>query len=272
MRPLHRRTFLFVTPAAAFGASALCAAGVDTPTSPTLSPTFPHFPGQDPAVVKEVVGLAHRDLDGVKKLVERQPALAKCAWDWAYGDWESALGAASHTGQREIALYLIEKGARPDIFTFAMLGNLPAVKAMIEGSPGSPGVQKIPGPHGIPLLAHAEAGGDAAKPVYDYLLSLGDAGQRLPAEPLADDERAKYLGVYTFGPHERDRVEIKPGKPSPLTIERPGTSPRNLFYRGDQVFRPVGAPEVRVRFIIENGRATKIEFFDPDLYLTATRD
>lgn len=268
MRQLHRRTFLLATPAAALGASALSAAGADTP-APSLAPVLPHFPGQDPAVVREVVGLAHSDLEGVKKRVERQPALAKAAWDWAYGDWETALGAASHTGQREIALYLIEKGARPDIFTFAMLGNLPAVKAMIEGSPG---VQEIPGPHDIPLLAHAEAGGEAAKPVYDYLLSLGDAGQREPSKPLTDDERAKYLGVYTFGPHATDRLEVKPAKQAPLNVERPGTNPRNIFFLGENTFRPVGASEVRIRFTIEGGRATKIEFFDPDLYLIATRE
>jgi hypothetical protein len=34
--------------------------------------------------------------------------LARAAWDWGFGDWETALGAASHMGSRPI---------RPDQFT-----------------------------------------------------------------------------------------------------------------------------------------------------------
>ena len=43
-----------------------------------------------------------------------------------------------------------------------MLGQLDVVKAFIDASPG---VQRIHGPHGITLLAHARAGGEKAKPV-----------------------------------------------------------------------------------------------------------
>ena len=58
-------------------------------------------PRQDPAVVREVVGVSHRDLARVRELVERQPALANATIDWGFGDWESALGAASHVGRRD---------------------------------------------------------------------------------------------------------------------------------------------------------------------------
>src|SRR5262245_22599514 len=55
-----------------------------------------NFPAQDPDLAREVVGKSHRDLDGIKRLVEKRPALAKATWDWGFGDWETALGAASH--------------------------------------------------------------------------------------------------------------------------------------------------------------------------------
>ncbi|HVZ94458.1 MAG TPA: hypothetical protein VG797_08105 [Phycisphaerales bacterium] len=268
---LSRRGFLIVTPAAGLGviaANSVLAGESDRATCAVSGPTSSHFPAQDPALVKEVVGLSHRSLEGVRKLVERQPTLAKAAWDWGFGDWETALGAASHTGQREIALYLIEHGARPDIFTFAMLGNLEAVKAMVTGSPG---IQRLPGPHGIPLLAHAEAGDEAAKPVFDYLSSLGDAGIRYQPSPLSEEEVARYIGVYSFGTGATDRVEVKAGKKTPLTLERAGGSALNLFYKGNGEFHPPGAPAVRIRFVMEGERAARVEFLDPDLYLAATR-
>ncbi|HWA33615.1 MAG TPA: hypothetical protein VG737_05775, partial [Cyclobacteriaceae bacterium] len=106
----------------------------------------PYFPSQDPQLVQEMVLVSHGQTDKVKELLAAHPELAKASWDWGYGDWETAIGAASHTGSKEIAELLMAHGARPDIFTFAMLGNLPAVKAMVEGNPG---VQEIKGPHGI---------------------------------------------------------------------------------------------------------------------------
>ena len=56
------------------------------------------LPHQDPALVKETVGVSHADVKRVRELVERQPALANAVVDWGFGDWETALGAASHMG------------------------------------------------------------------------------------------------------------------------------------------------------------------------------
>jgi hypothetical protein len=50
-----------------------------------------------------------------------------------------------------------------------MLGNLAVVKAALEAYPEA---VNTPGPHGIPLITHAEAGGADAKAVLDYLESL----------------------------------------------------------------------------------------------------
>src|SRR5262249_11233586 len=102
------------------------------------------FPSQDPDLVKETVIAAHGNLSRVRELVEARPALAKATNDWGYGDWESALGGASHMGNREIAELLLRFGATPTIFSAAMLGQLDVVRAFVTMSPGA---QRIRGPH-----------------------------------------------------------------------------------------------------------------------------
>lgn len=110
------------------------------------------FPTQPPELVREMVTVSHYDLHHVKELVESRPSLARAAWDWGFGDWETALGAASHMGNRPITEYLISKGARPSLFSSAMLGHLEVIKAFVAAQPG---VQRIRGPHSISLLAHS---------------------------------------------------------------------------------------------------------------------
>lgn len=123
----------------------------------------------DLKMVEEFVGKAHSDLGRVEQLLDREPALINAAWDWGGGDWETALGAASHMGRKDIANYLIEKGARIDLFAAAMLGKLEIVKSVLMVYPQA---RNVPGPHGIPLIAHAEIGGDDAKVVFDFLRSF----------------------------------------------------------------------------------------------------
>jgi hypothetical protein len=120
-------------------------------------------------LVQDFVGKAHADLEGVKNLLTREPALINSAWDWGGGDWETGLGAAAHMGRRDIASYLLDNGARLDLFAAAMLGNLGIVKATLETYPET---LDTPGPHGIPLIAHAQAGGNEAIQVFEYLKSL----------------------------------------------------------------------------------------------------
>jgi hypothetical protein len=157
-----------------------------------VADTFPH---QAPAMVREAVVTSHGNITRLRALVDAHPALARAAYDWGFGDWEDCLGAASHVGNREIAEYLISKGARPTIFSATMLGQLDAVKAFIAAQPG---VQRIPGPHSIPLLAHARAGGPAAAAVVSYLEGLGDAGSPT-TEPISDEEKTALVGTYVFG-------------------------------------------------------------------------
>ena len=118
------------------------------------------------SLVEEFVGASHGNFSRVKELLEAEPALANAAWDWGGGDFETALGAASHMGNKQIANYLLEHGARLDIFAAAMLGKLDVVKAALEAYPDA---INTPGPHGIPLVDHAEAGGEQAQLVVAYL-------------------------------------------------------------------------------------------------------
>lgn len=120
-------------------------------------------------LVQEFVGNAHGDLNRVRELLAREPALVNACWDWGGGDFETGLGAAAHMGRRDIAEYLLEKGARLDLFAAAMLGRLEIVQAVLQAFPAA---ILTPGPHGIPLITHAKAGGEEAKSVLAYLESL----------------------------------------------------------------------------------------------------
>jgi len=120
----------------------------------------------DSDLVREFVGNAHSDLDAVQNALAGQPTLVNAAWDWGGGDWETALGAAGHVGRRDIAELLLAHGARLDVFVAAMLGELDVVRAMLTTHPE---MREAKGPHGIPLRAHAEAGGEQAREVVELL-------------------------------------------------------------------------------------------------------
>ena len=102
---------------------------------------------------QEFVGNAHGDLEAVRAALESDPTLANAAWDWGDGDWETALGAASHMHRRDIAELLLAHGARLDVFAAAMLGDVEVVRAVLEAHPE---MRDAKGPHGIPLAAHAQ--------------------------------------------------------------------------------------------------------------------
>jgi hypothetical protein len=242
------------------------------PTSAAASSPLPDtFPAEPPELVREMVGVSHFNLARVGELVEARPALARATWDWGFGDFESALGAASHVGNREIAELLIAHGARPDLFSATMLGQLEVVKAWIAASPG---IQKITGPHGITLLSHAKAGGERALPVLSYLETLGDADPKLAIQPLADADRDALLGSYVFGPGKQEVLVVEMAKVSAagksLAVRRGDGTPRALAHRGERAFSPAGAEAVRLRFSAETPAST-LTVWDPDLLVTAKR-
>ena len=277
-RVVSRRLFLgtgsaLIVPALPIIPSIAAAAQPAPASGPAASgaAVAPSFPTQDPALVREMVGVSHGNLARVKELVERQPALARAAYDWGFGDWESALDAASHVGNRDIALFLLANGARPTIFSAAMLGQLDVVKAFVAAAPG---IQRTLGPHGITLLSHAAAGRDEAKPVLAYLEQLGDANPRLESTPLTDLEIAALSGTYHYGPGATERIVIDAVK-GHLGFLRAAASRRGLLVRGPREFSPVGAPAVRIRFEMEGegaaARAVRLTVHDPGVMLTATR-
>lgn len=120
-------------------------------------------------LVQDWVVFAHMDLPMVKKLLEREPGLLNAAMDWGGGDWETALGAASHMGRHDIAGFLLEKGARIDIFCAAMMGLTDAVKSFLTMQPA---LIDAKGPHGFSLHFHAQVGGDRSAKTLDYLQSV----------------------------------------------------------------------------------------------------
>ena len=123
-------------------------------------------PALDSEAVNEFVAKAHGDLDYVRSALAAESGLLNAAWDWGGGDWETALGAAGHMGRRDIAEFLLGEGARIDVYVAAMLGDVATVRAILDAHPEA---RDAPGPHGIPLRAHAEAGGEQALAVLELL-------------------------------------------------------------------------------------------------------
>jgi hypothetical protein len=178
--PISRRQFT----AAATGLAVSSAAGADEKPNPPAGPIEAPFerdyaaPGFKPSwkkpqinrlLVQDFVIYAHSDLAMTKSLLEKEPALLNATMDWGAGDWETGLGGASHMGRRDIAGFLLERGARIDIFCAAMLGLLDAVKAFLTLQPK---LIDARGPHGFTLHFHAQVGGKDSERVLDYLQSV----------------------------------------------------------------------------------------------------
>jgi hypothetical protein len=264
--PLSRRGFLGLAPAVSF--TALSSQLVVAQDAPKAAGAGATFPAHDATVVKEIVSVSHGNLARVKELVSARPALARTSWDWGYGDWETPIDAASHVGNRPIAEYLIANGARPTIYTAAMMGLLAMVKGWIESVPG---VQRNRGPHGITLLAHAKAGGAGAADVLKYLESLGDADPRYTDLPVPEADQAAIEGEYAFGPGPTERLKVAKNARGSLVIQRIGQVERGLAHQGGLAFIPAGAEAVRVRFDVAGGKALTLAVEDGPFVVRAQR-
>ena len=260
---LTRRTFFSLT--SAVGLSSLAAKTWAQPAAeaPPAINAADAFPQQDPNLVREIVGASHGNFARVREAVEKQPALARASVDWGFGDWETCIDAAAHVGHKPIAEFLLAHGARPTIFSAAMMGQLDVVKAFIAARPG---IQKTYGPHGITLMSHARAGGAAA--VVDYLKGVGDTDIPLPSTLIAPADRDSLVGKYVYGPGPRDYFAIDVQRDA-LGIDRPsGPSRRGLIHTGNLVFFPVGVPSVKIAFSNDGKQLT---IADPDVIVTAKR-
>ena len=121
-------------------------------------------------VVKEFVTAGHSDLSKVKEMLAEHPNLISSRYDWGKGDFEEAIEGAGHLGDKEIAEYLINQGARVNLFVLTMLGKTHLVKPVIEEYPQ---LLMAKGAHGFTLLHHAKVGGDNSKELFDYLNEKG---------------------------------------------------------------------------------------------------
>ncbi len=121
-------------------------------------------------LVKEFVIAGHFDLNKVKNMLVDYPNLIYSRYDWGNGDFEEAIEGAGHKGNKEVANYLIEKGARVNLFVLTMLGKTDLVKPILEAYPN---LIFSKGPHGLTLLHHAEIGGEESKELFDYLQMKG---------------------------------------------------------------------------------------------------
>jgi hypothetical protein len=145
---------------AAFVTGPRDAAALQATTPPPRPPALPSDQ------VQRFVVAAHGDLDATRSMLDAEPRLIRATWDWGAGDFETALGGAAHMGRRDIAEFLLTRGATMDLFAATMLGELAIVRAALETRPT---LARVPGPHGIPLVAHARAGGPAASHVLEYV-------------------------------------------------------------------------------------------------------
>lgn len=264
-----RRVFLGST--SAFGVAGLLGLppepALGLSTRPSTTNIDDGFPRQDLSAVEAVVSFSHFHLEKVKELVTSRPALAKASWDWGFGDWESAIGAASHRGQTAIAEFLMEHGARPTIFTFAMLGKVDVVRSTITAQPG---IQRTHGPHGFTLMYHAKIGGTQAESVVAYLEEVGDADIGEQDEPIPEDEQRQILGTYVYGDSKDEQIQILVER-GELRIKRIGRVGRRLARTGVRQYHPTGAPDVRIRFDRSSEPASKLTIEDAALSLVAER-
>ena len=281
--PFERRRFLKTTALSLFGITSLGYASANgllpVITIPTDDdPLFYRYPAINDTLVSSVVGASHFDFDKVKALVTQRPELAIASWDWGFGDAETALGAASHVGRRDIAELLMSYGARPDIFTFTMMGMLKSVQEIIETVPG---IQNHRGPHDITLLQHAKnrltnkniLATDSVNvtKVISYLESLGNADEKPKSLEINEEEKKKFLGEYRFGDIEGEVLFVELHRQGFLQLGRKGSSGRGLRKVDENTFSPAGAPSVKVIFKIKDDQAISLSIHEPEPLVIAVR-
>lgn len=121
-------------------------------------------------MIEEFVKAGHNDLKKVKAMLKKEPNLIYARHDWGNGDFEEAIEGAGHVGDKEIANYLIEQGARVNLFVLTMLGKKDIVIPALEEYPN---LIQAKGPHGFTLLHHAKVGGKDSEDVYNFLKEKG---------------------------------------------------------------------------------------------------
>lgn len=190
--------------------------------------------------VFEFVRGAHTDLEGTKKLLTAEPRLLRATYEWAPGDFESAIGAAAHSGSVDIVEFLLSAGGSYSIFVAAVLGHVDTVKAFVTRSPELVNCQ---GPHGIPLLSHALAGGEQAADVADLLMEHGAEAEEAWDDLEIDAALAGFaVGKYQIARSGRTIAFEIVKEESQLFIVVMEREKKRLLYQGQNRFNIEGTP------------------------------
>ncbi len=156
--------------------------------------------------INPFVTLAHFHFEKVKELVGATPELldTRASWD------ETAIEAASHTGQLPMAEWLAERGSAVSTCTAVLLGNAALVKAQIAADPLAVHER---GAHDIAILAYAAYGKEQAG-IAETLLNAGAnvQGKALGLTPLHLAAQKGYIDLAeVLIAHEADiNASVKP--------------------------------------------------------------
>lgn len=126
-------------------------------------------------VINEFVVASHFDMPKVREMLEKQPLLLNENAEWI----ETPVQAAAHVGNREIAEFLLAKGAPLDICTAAMLGQVDTVKSMLAADPE---LKDATGAHNLGVLFYPAIAGnmEIAEILYAAGASVNPGGSQSP--------------------------------------------------------------------------------------------
>lgn len=156
--------------------------------------------------IGQFVGVSHGDFAKVQELLEAEPRLL----DVRYEEWnERPIEAAGHMGNRQIANYLLDKGAPLNIFAAAMLGRTEQVQEFLAADPS---LASANGVHGISILFHAAMSGKIE--IAELLLANGggqEAGHALHgATAFGHTDMARWLLAQGADPNSRNWQDKTP--------------------------------------------------------------
>ncbi len=165
-------------------------------------------------LIEEFVVAAHGNPARVRAMHAQHPGLLN--QPWAKFD-ETALQAAAHMGQREVAEYLLAAGAPPTICSAAMLGRTAEVADWLAADPA---LARARGAHGIAVLYHAALSGQTA--IGDLLIAHGggeDASAALHGA-LRFGHTAMLAWLLEHGATEVNRTDFAGKTPLQIAVER----------------------------------------------------
>ena len=98
-------------------------------------------PAVDPELVKQFVGVAHKDMEKVKFMLQETPDLLNSVNNLGGWDWEDAIGAAGHVALfLNWRCFLLEKGGRKAYYLCCRhAGKNRCCKSIHQGLPANEG-------------------------------------------------------------------------------------------------------------------------------------